>query len=118
MLEKGDHLWGLHRVFVQLEIETLDGDATNDRKLLPVEVEFQHRGLPFGSPGALRRRLLGQSTFIDKDNGSALLLRPGLELGPALFFPLLDRGLVALSGLTPGLLRTPAHPSQQPPDFR
>jgi len=73
VLEKLDDLRTFDGSRVKLEIEIPDGDATDDRKFLPVEVKFEHRGFPARSPGAHPVGFLAQAAFINKDQDAVFL---------------------------------------------
>lgn len=70
------HLETFDAASMDLEIEPPKGQAADDRKTFPVEGLVQHRSLPTRRPRACPRWASAQSTFVDKDNRSALL--PGL----------------------------------------
>ena len=62
-----DDLRTFDRARMELEVEVPNGDAADDRELLPVEVELQDRGLAFGTPCAYPVWLLAQAAFVDED---------------------------------------------------
>ena len=70
VFEEFDDLRAFDSSWVKLEIEIPDGDPADDRKFLPVEVKFQHRGLPARSPSAHPMRFLAETAFINDDNDS------------------------------------------------
>src|SRR6185312_14741830 len=54
------------------EVEASEGNARDNRELMPIEVILQDRGLPFGRPGLHPRGPLAQSRLVDEDDDSAL----------------------------------------------
>jgi hypothetical protein len=55
---------------VEPEVKVPPGQSSDGRELVPVEVELQHGGLPFWTPGAHPVGLLAQSAFVDEDEGA------------------------------------------------
>src|SRR5690242_20064687 len=70
VFQKLDDLRAFDGSRIKSEIEVPDGDAADDRQLLPVEVKFQHGRLAARGPGAHPMGLLAESTFINEDNDS------------------------------------------------
>jgi hypothetical protein len=67
VLQEIDHLLGLDRTGVESKVKVPPRQSGDGRELLPVEVELQDRGLPFGTPCAHSVRLLAQSAFVDEN---------------------------------------------------
>ena len=103
-------------VLVEPEVEVAKGDAGGRRKLLPVEVELEHRRPAARRPRAAAMRPLAQPAFVDEDDRAALFLGFFLRAGQVLVFPLANRLLVALAGLADRSLRAPVERPQQLPD--
>lgn len=81
MLQEFDHLRALDCARIEPKIEIPNGDAADDRKLLPIEIKFQNGCLSAGSPGANAVRLLTEPAFVDKDDDSVLFQGFFLSLG-------------------------------------
>jgi hypothetical protein len=67
MLQEIDHLLGLDRAGVEAKVKVPPRQSGDGRELLPVEVELQDRGLPFGTPCAYPVWLLAQAALVDED---------------------------------------------------
>jgi hypothetical protein len=67
-----DNLRALDGAGEEPEIEALEGDAGDDRELMPIEVMPQNGCFALGRPGAHRRGALAQSGFVDEDDDSSL----------------------------------------------
>ena len=76
MAQKLDDLEALDTAGMNLEIESPERQAPDDRKAFPVEGLVQHWSLPTGRPSACPRGAGAQPALVDKDDGSSLL--PGL----------------------------------------
>ena len=76
MAQKLDDLEALDTAGMNLEIESPEGQAPDDRKAFPVERLRQHRSFAAGRPSAGPRGAGAQPAFVNKDDGSPLL--PGL----------------------------------------
>src|SRR5215831_19968193 len=74
MSEKLDHLRTADRAREQPEIEVPPRHPGHGRQGLPVEVILQHRCLPSRCPSPATMRPLAQSTFVDKNDYSPLVL--------------------------------------------
>lgn len=74
MAQKLDDLETFDAAGMNLEIKPPQSQAADDRKAFPVEGFVEHRGLPTGCPGACPRGARAQPAFVDKDDGSPLLL--------------------------------------------
>ena len=75
MAQKLDDLEALDAAGMNLEIEPPERQATDDGKAFPVKSLMQHRGFSTRSPSACPRWARAQSAFVNKDDGSPLLLR-------------------------------------------
>ena len=62
-----NHLLGLDRTGVEAKIKVPPRQPCDGRKLLPVEVELQDRGVTFGTPCTYPVWLLAQAAFVDED---------------------------------------------------
>ncbi len=62
-----DYLLGLDRTGVEAKVKVPPRQPGDGRKLLPVEVKLQDRGLAFGTPRAYPVWLLAQAAFVDED---------------------------------------------------
>ena len=67
VFQEVDHLLGSDRTGVEAKVKVPPSQSSNGRELLPVEVEFQDRGLAFGTPCAHPVWLLAQAAFVDED---------------------------------------------------
>ena len=67
VLQEIDHLLGLDRTGVEAKVKVPPRQSGDGRELLPVEVELQDWGLPFGTPCAYTVWLLAQTAFVDED---------------------------------------------------
>jgi hypothetical protein len=67
VFQKIDHLLGLDRTGVEAKVKVPPRQSGDGRELLPVEVELQDRGLPFGTPCAHSVWLLAQTALVDED---------------------------------------------------
>ena len=68
VVEELDDLWTFDGTRVKLEIEIPDRAPADNRKLLPVEVKFQHWGFPARGPSAHPVGFLAQAALINEDN--------------------------------------------------
>ncbi len=68
-----NHLLGFDRTVAEAKVEVPPRQPGDGRKLLPVEVELQDRGLAFGTPCAHPVWLLAQAAFVDEDQSATLL---------------------------------------------
>src|ERR1019366_1217051 len=84
--EEGDYLRGPDCPGVNAETEGSAGEPGDGRKLLPVEVELQDRGLADRSPGADPVGPLAQPALVYKDNGAPLPQGFFLRLGHSWLF--------------------------------
>jgi len=74
MAQKLDDLETFDATRMNLEIEPPERQAADDGEAFPVERLVQHRRLPARSPSAGSRGTGAQSAFVNKDDGSPLLL--------------------------------------------
>ena len=70
----------------EFKVEIPDGESSNKRQRLPVEMVEQDRCLPSRSPGTAAMRPLAQPAFVDQDDCAALLTGFFLRLGQVFFF--------------------------------
>lgn len=70
----------------EFKVEIPDGEASNERQRLPVEMMEQDRCLPSRSPGTAAMRSLAQSAFVDQDDCAVLLTGFFLRRGQVFFF--------------------------------
>ena len=70
VFQEVDHLLGLDRTRVEAKVKVPPRQPGDGRELLPVEVELQDRGLPFGTPCAHPMRLLAQTALVDEEEGT------------------------------------------------
>ena len=67
VLQEINYLLGLDRTGVEAKVKVPPRKPGDGRELLPVEVELQDRGLPFGTPCAYTVWLLAQTALVDED---------------------------------------------------
>jgi len=81
MAQKLDDLEALDTAGMNLEIEPPERQAPDDRKAFPVKGLMQYRGFSTWSPSACPCWARAQATFVNKDEGSPLLLRLFFNVG-------------------------------------
>ncbi len=74
LFQEDDDVWAFDRLGEHLEVKVPAAQSRNQRKILPVEVMEKDWCLALRSPCAAAMRLLGQSAFVNKDDGAAFLL--------------------------------------------
>lgn len=86
VFEKLDDLFGPDSLLEDLEVEVPDGQASDNRKGFPVEVELEDRRLAARRPRASPVRPLAQAAFVYEDNRPTLFLSFFLISGQRLRF--------------------------------
>ena len=74
VFEKLNDLFGLDGPVEDLKVEVPQGDTSNHREGLPVEMELQDWRLSARCPSSPPVRSLAQTTFVDEDDRPALFL--------------------------------------------